>query len=202
MGSSTRSDDTDWHAYLEDKYGVSTIPRQYSARDMAKFIDSVVTLMFQQELYPTYRALECIANNIPLEHKKEFLDMVCDGMEQSFFSVTDLWEMFYQFNLPVPVTTLPTPPVAPVVDFIPNENIAKPQYYPREVKQHLHDVMQYVSVPTQYLSPDGFVTIHYDRDHLDCYEAQVRHNEELEYYVRENVSMLERALFLRYFGDR
>ena len=55
--------------------------------------------------------------------------------------------------------------------------------------------MQYVSVPTQYLSPDGFVTIHYDRDHLDCYEAQVRHNEELEYYVRENVSMLERALF-------
>ena len=99
MGSSTRSDDTDWHAYLEDKYGVSTIPRQYSARDMAKFIDSVVTLMFQQELYPTYRVLECIANNIPLEHKKEFLDMVCDGMEQSFFSVTDLWEMFYQFNL-------------------------------------------------------------------------------------------------------
>ena len=37
---------------------------------------------------------------------------------------------------------------------------------------------------------------------FDCYEAQVRHNEELEYYVRENVSMLERALFLRYFGDR
>ena len=72
MGSSTRSDDTDWHAYLEDKYGVSTIPRQYSARDMAKFIDSVVTLMFQQELYPTYRVLECIANNIPLEHKKSF----------------------------------------------------------------------------------------------------------------------------------
>ena len=185
--------------YLAEKYYIVSTPRDVDSHDLVMFVERVVASMFKQQLYPTYRVLQFIVNNVSLDREAELIEAIDNYTPQQFFSVYYLNDFL---DREIKLAALPQIPQPhgdvewkrqPYLDLTFHLSLSPGD------SVYLKRLITYVADPTLYVTPWGPMQIDYDKDRREHLEAEMKTaNEGFDDYVVDNFSVYERMVFFRH----
>ena len=182
-----------WLYYIKRKYFIDRIPATKTGVEVALMAEDILEVLFEHELYPTFRVLDNVINDLT---GNEIYMKIGNRTDQQLISVDNFYDTEYpQLFQPVDVGECGNVHY----DNIGNHIVLEPTF-----KRYFHRISNLVNVPTVYLVPTGTVVINFDADmcnFLICDNSLTKDNHDVNEYVYDNFSVYCRILFVQYFGN-
>ena len=196
---------------LKSKYFITRIPEGKTPQEVGFLAERILRRLFEKEHYPTSRVLEFALNNLSEKQveraidnwtPQQLFDIYCFHEELTFETDTKF------SHVPGVTEVLTLPEGKPTSEFrnhLEIHNILSPFE-----KQYWKQILDFVRVPTIYLTPQGPVSINYDKDRLSYLQFEglkapvvtegIDAFDEFHEYIYNNMSVVERVLFVQHFA--
>jgi len=194
------NDEYFWEQYIKQRYFIDQIPTDKTYKETAFLADKILNELFNKELYPSYRVLSFIINNMEVEQILEDINGLTDQQIIDTTSFESIGRIKYQKAISKIFPTITLPPVsgfawlggAQFTHVVLNSN----------EKNFYHTFLRYVMVPTIYLTPKGPLILNLDAD-LAGYLLNtevISVADSMFDFVLYDMDYYKRILFMRYLA--
>jgi tetratricopeptide (TPR) repeat protein len=143
------------------KYHIKTIPK--NVNNVEELVNKIISALFTKELYPTYRFIDYVINNL---NENDIFETIGCMSRQQWISIYNTSIVDHQVGR-APDNCLGFTPIFPngeIVDYKWSYDNTAHVILTDKLKDYYEYILKNIMVPTTYITPIGDITIDWDID--------------------------------------